>query len=85
MENKSTNVENSTTAQTDANTVLAEVLSFLEGSKRKHYYCDDCWYTCPKHPEGCCNSEEPDRCNCGADEYNGQVDELVARARKHFG
>lgn len=39
----------------------------LELGTRSHYYCEDCWYTCPKHPEGCCNEFEEDACNCGAD------------------
>lgn len=61
--------------------LLTEVLSFLEKSKRQHHYSDDCWYTCPKHPEGCCNIEEPDRCNCGAEQHNEQADELINKIK----
>jgi hypothetical protein len=32
-----------------------------------HYYCEDCWYTCPKHPEGSCNKDAGTECICGAD------------------
>lgn len=68
----------------NANLLLGKVLTFLESNKKQHHLSDDCWYTCPKHPEGCCNSEEPDRCNCGADEYNRQVDELLEKLKKHY-
>lgn len=43
-----------------------------------HYYCDDCWYTCPKHPEGCCNDEKPDECDCGAEEHNKKVEKTYS-------
>jgi hypothetical protein len=45
--------------------------------ERTHYYCEDTWYSCPKHPEGCANDGSGDECNCGADEWNA----LVAKAR----
>jgi predicted nucleic acid-binding Zn-ribbon protein len=45
---------------------------------RKHYECNDCWYSCPKSGE-CCNDELPkDECNCGADEHNKKIDELLS-------
>jgi hypothetical protein len=31
-----------------------------------HLGCEDCWYSCPAHPEYC--GEEPRECICGADE-----------------
>ena len=45
---------------------------------RSHYYSEDCWYTCPKHPDGSCNTELEDKtkCNCGADFHNEEVKEL---------
>lgn len=47
-------------------------------AKRSHYYCEDCWYTCPKHPEGCCNEAVPkDVCDCGADEFNAEIDRVL--------
>jgi len=46
--------------------------------EREHYYCDDTWYSCPKHPEGGADrSTMGAACNCGADEWNA----LVAHAR----
>ena len=33
-----------------------------------HYACDDCWYSCPKGPDGCCDERVPkDQCTCGKD------------------
>jgi len=47
-----------------------------------HYECPDCWYSCPKSPEGCCDdSKENDKCYCGADEHNKQIDNLITLIR----
>jgi hypothetical protein len=43
---------------------------------RNHYRCEDCWYSCPKAPEGCCNDAEGPECNCGADDHNDKVNTL---------
>lgn len=32
-----------------------------------HYECEDCWYSCPKSDEGCCDVRAGTECNCGAD------------------
>lgn len=57
------------------------ITRLAELAKRKHYYCEDSWYSCPKDPEGCANSELPeDECDCGADKHNAEVD----RAMSHF-
>jgi hypothetical protein len=50
---------------------------------RQHYYCDDCWYTCPKHPEGCCDESKGNECNCGTDEYNKKINDFVDRIKKN--
>lgn len=43
----------------------------LNELRRGHLNCEDCWYSCPKNPEGCCNPEIPvDVCTCGADQHN---------------
>jgi len=52
----------------------------LEKSKRSHYYCEDTWYSCPKHPEGCSDEYAGKDCNCGADRWNAYVDGLLAEA-----
>lgn len=54
-------------------------------TKRSHYYCEDGWYTCPMHPEGCFNEDEPKKCNCGADEFNAWVDSVLASTADESG
>lgn len=57
--------------------MLNLLVSLKELALREHYYCDDCWYSCPKYPEdGCCNDEAGTDCNCGVDEHNKKVEEL---------
>lgn len=48
---------------------------------RKHYYCEDAWYSCPKHPDGCSDDSVGQDCNCGADEHNASVHALLEAAR----
>ena len=60
---------------------MENVIKKIESLKRQHYYCEDTWYSCPKHPNGCADETEPDECNCGADKYNDLVDEIVAELR----
>ena len=58
---------------TDAETKLRDALH------RRHYYCEDTFYSCPFAPEGCSNDfEDKTKCQCGADEHNAQIDALVA-------
>ena len=57
-----------------------DAIALLRQAKRNHYHCDDCWYTCPKHEDGCCNDDKPkDVCDCGADEWNAKVDAVLKR------
>lgn len=42
--------------------------------KCAHYECEDCWYTCPEHPEYC---GEDVGCNCGANKTNKLIDEAL--------
>ena len=47
-------------------------------AKLAHFYSEDFWYSCPLSEDGCCNDDFPnDKCNCGADEHNKKVDELL--------
>jgi len=57
---------------------VIEKLSSLKAlALMSHYYCEDCWYSCPKAEDGCCNDAyKKDECNCGADEHNKRVEEL---------
>ncbi len=59
--------------------LLREARNMLEKSKRIHYYCEDCWYSCPKAMDGCCNEAAGDECNCGADTFNVGIDAFLAR------
>lgn len=49
----------------------------LRRLRRQHRYVEDCWYSCPKATDGCCNDAEGDDCNCGADTHNALVDSLL--------
>jgi hypothetical protein len=44
---------------------------------RKHTYCEDPWYSCPKAENGCSNPNSGDQCNCGADEHNASVGQII--------
>ena len=61
---------------------LKKIADKLPETKRSHYYCEDCWYSCPKSEDGCCNEAEGDECNCGADKVNAIIDGLVAIAQE---
>lgn len=53
---------------------MKQALEALQDNRRSHYYCEDTWYSCPKHEDGCANEAEGDECNCGADKANEQID-----------
>lgn len=57
----------------DAADEILRLREALLAALRGHYTCDDCWYSCPKSEEGCCNHEEGDKCNCGADAHNAAI------------
>lgn len=50
----------------------------LDRLRRQHYECEDCWYSCPKSEDGCCDENRGDDCTCGADTHNALIDVLVA-------
>lgn len=53
--------------------------SALLAAKRSHLHVEDCWYSCPKSEDGCCDEEAGDACNCGADKHNAAIDEALAQ------
>ena len=61
--------------------VVEQALEALECNRRSHYYCEDTWYSCPKHEEGCANESDGEECNCGADEANTQIDSAIITLR----
>jgi hypothetical protein len=60
---------------------MKQALEALECNRRSHYYCEDTWYSCPKHEEGCANEAEGDECNCGADEANKTINAAITALR----
>ena len=60
---------------------MKQALEALEGSRRSHHYCEDTWYSCPKHEDGCANQAEGDECNCGADKANEKIDQAITALR----
>jgi hypothetical protein len=56
---------------------LRLALEALESNRRTHHYCEDTWYSCPKHEDGCANDSEGDECNCGADKANAGIDKAI--------
>lgn len=61
------------------------ILAELEKLRRQHAYCEDCWYSCPKAEDGCCDDRAGDECNCGADEHNAILDGIIAYLRPNQG
>jgi hypothetical protein len=46
-----------------------------------HYYCEDCWYSCPLAEDGCCDASKPkDRCDCGRDRRVAAILEVLEEA-----
>ena len=64
-------------AEMNEREALKLALEALENNKKKHDYCEDTWYSCPKHEDGCANDSEGDECNCGADNVNAQFDKAI--------
>lgn len=56
-----------------------DIIKELESLKEEHYICEDCWYSCPKSEEGCCDEQySKDVCTCGADNRNSKIDLIIA-------
>jgi len=66
---------------TTLHSAAQQALEALEGNKRTHYYCEDSWYSCPQHPEGCADDAAGNECNCGANAVNVEIDAAVAALR----
>lgn len=57
---------------------MKQAIKVLLNSRWEHYGCEDSWYSCPKHKDGCYNELAGDECNCGADQANLQIDLEIA-------
>lgn len=61
------------------------VTELLEKFTKQHYYCEDSWYSCPKHPEGTSREfSDPAACDCGADEYNKELQAFAEKLRQRL-
>ncbi len=57
---------------------IEKVLEILNSFRRtEHDYCEDCWYSCPAHPEEYCGIDDTHTCNCGLDDNNERVDKAI--------
>ena len=61
---------------------LQLALEALGSNRRTHHYCEDTWYSCPKHEDGCANDSEGDECNCGADKANAGIDQAITAIKE---
>jgi len=64
---------------TDTTRDLIQQLAGL--ARRKHYTCEDSWYSCPQSEGGSANDNAGAECDCGAVEHNAKVDAIVAELR----
>jgi len=64
---------------TDTTRDLIQQLAGL--ARRKHYTCEDSWYSCPQSDGGSANEHAGTKCDCGADEHNAKVDAIAAELR----
>lgn len=62
------------------NTNLPDLLRKLVAlAHREHFNCEmDTFYGCPLSVDGCSDDNQGPDCNCGADEHNAEVQEVVA-------
>jgi hypothetical protein len=61
------------------NTSPRDLIRQLAGlARRKHYTCEDPWYSCPQSECGSANDNAGAECDCGADEHNAKVDAICA-------
>jgi hypothetical protein len=67
---------------TDLRKAAENALEALKNNRRNHYYCEDTWYSCPKHEDGCANESAGNDCDCGADETNQIIDFAIASLRQ---
>ena len=61
---------------------LKLALETLESNKQTHYYCEDTWYSCPQHEDGCANESTGDECNCGANEANAEIGKAITAIKE---
>jgi hypothetical protein len=61
--------------ESDVGRILRRLQNMLDSP---HDECDDCWYSCPKSLEGCCDTRQPpDVCTCGKDGRDETIKEAI--------
>jgi hypothetical protein len=50
---------------------------------RKHYNCEDSWYSCPLSEDGCYNDAAGNECNCWARD-NEKMEDLFNEIEKQY-
>jgi hypothetical protein len=53
------------------------VKRLIKLATKRHYWCEDSWYSCPKDADGCTNEANGTDCDCGADKINEEVDNIT--------
>ena len=62
---------------------MSQLIDRLNKLRRQHYVNDDdCWYTCIAATDEAdgnhsCNEQAPGDCDCGAGEFNKELDEII--------
>jgi hypothetical protein len=57
-----------------------QLFDFLESSRRKHYECPDPFYSCALSEDGN-EYHTSTECDCGADDYNKRLDEMIGKLK----
>jgi hypothetical protein len=50
-----------------------------------HYNCEDCWYSCPKSFDGCCDDSQGDECNCGLEQKREKAATIIQASLDEYG
>jgi len=62
--------------------LIDSINKLKELAVKKHYYCDDGWYSCPLAEDGCHDESVPkDKCTCTADRHNKEVEEIFDKIK----
>jgi hypothetical protein len=64
-------------SESELSELLSAIILKVESIRWRHNYCEDGWYSCPKAEDGCLNDAVGDDCNCGADDANNGIDEII--------
>ena len=59
---------------------IADFPAKAEALAGSHYYCEDCWYSCPLAEDGCCDESKPKVCDCGRDARVARILEALNAA-----